>query len=313
MYKRQKYNKPLTDETLEKARKSDAVLLSSVGTPKYDNNTRELKPEHGLLVLRKHLNLYINIRPIFVFNTLSEHSSLKSELINDLDLVIIRELIGDVYFGEPRGFKDINGDKVGYNTMQYSESEVKRITKFAIDIALKRNKHITSVDKANVLECSQLWRQTVDRIMQGHSNIDLQHMYVDNAAMQIVKNPKQFDVILTPNLFGDILSDAASMLTGSIGLLPSASLSETVGMFEPIHGSAPDIAGKGVVNPIAMILSLAMMFEYTFDRQDLARIIKKSVDDVLESGYFTKDLSQNDYITTNEMGDKILESIKKLC
>ena len=308
-----KYNKPITDETLEKARKSDAVLLASVGTPKYDNNTRELKPEHGLLVLRKHLNLYINIRPIFVFNTLSEFSSLKSELINDLDLVIIRELIGDVYFGEPRGFKDINGDKVGYNTMQYSESEVQRITKFAIDIALKRNKHITSVDKANVLECSQLWRQTVDRIMQGHSDIDLQHMYVDNAAMQIIKNPKQFDVILTPNLFGDILSDAASMLTGSIGLLPSASLSETIGMFEPIHGSAPDIAGKGVVNPIAMILSLAMMFEYTFDRQDLARIIKKSVDDVLESGYFTKDLSQNDYITTNEMGDKILESIKKLC
>ena len=248
-----------------------------------------------------------------MFNTLSESSSLKSELINDLDLVIIRELIGDVYFGEPRGFKDVNGDKVGYNTMQYSESEVQRITKFAIDIALKRNKHITSVDKANVLECSQLWRQTVDRIMQGHSNIDLQHMYVDNAAMQIIKNPKQFDVILTPNLFGDILSDAASMLTGSIGLLPSASLSETIGMFEPIHGSAPDIAGKGVVNPIAMILSLAMMFEYTFDRQDLSRIIKKSVDDVLESGYFTKDLSQNDYITTNEMGDKILESIKKLC
>ena len=308
-----KYNKPITDETLEKARKSDAVLLASVGTPKYDNNARELKPEHGLLVLRKHLNLYINIRPIFVFNTLSEFSSLKSELINDLDLVIIRELIGDVYFGEPRGFKDVNGDKVGYNTMQYSESEVQRITKFAIDIALKRNKHITSVDKANVLECSQLWRQTVDRTMQGHSNIDLQHMYVDNAAMQIIKNPKQFDVILTPNLFGDILSDAASMLTGSIGLLPSASLSETIGMFEPIHGSAPDIAGKGVVNPIAMILSLAMMFEYTFDRQDLARIIKKSVDDVLESGYFTKDLSQNDYITTNEMGDKILESIKKLC
>ena len=194
--------------------------------------------------------------------------------------------------------------------MQYSESEVQRITKFAIDIALKRNKHITSVDKANVLECSQLWRQTVDRIIQGYSNIDLQHMYVDNAAMQIIKNPKQFDVILTPNLFGDILSDAASMLTGSIGLLPSASLSETTGMFEPIHGSAPDIAGKGVANPIAMILSLAMMFEYTLDRQDLAKVIKKSVDDVLESGYFTQDLSQSDYITTHEMGDKILESIK---
>ena len=308
-----KCNKPITNETLERARDCDAVLLASVGTPKYDNNPRELKPEHGLLALRKHLNLYINIRPIFVFNTLSEYSSLKADLINDLDIVIIRELIGDVYFGEPRGFKDVNGDRVGYNTMLYSESEVQRITKFAIETAKKRDKKITSIDKANVLECSQLWRQTVDRMMSGHDDIELQHMYVDNAAMQIIKNPKQFDVILSPNLFGDILSDAASMLTGSIGLLPSASLSDDTGMFEPIHGSAPDIAGQGIVNPLAMILSLGMMFDYTLDRQDLAKIVKKSVNDVLQSGYFTKDLSSKDYISTSEMGDKVLDMIKKLC
>jgi len=197
--------------------------------------------------------------------------------------------------------------------MLYSESEVQRITKFAIDISIKRNKRITSIDKANVLECSQLWRQTVDRMMNDHNDINLEHMYVDNATMQIIKNPKQFDVILTPNLFGDILSDAASMLTGSIGLLPSASLSDSTGMFEPIHGSAPDIAGQGIVNPIAMILSLGMMFEYTFNRQDLSKLIKKSVDDVLQSGCFTKDLSKDDFITTSEMGDKVLERIKKLC
>ena len=227
--------------------------------------------------------------------------------------MIIRELIGDVYFGEPRGFKDVNGDRVGYNTMLYSESEVQRITRFAIETAKKRDKKITSVDKANVLECSQLWRQTADRMMSGHDDIELQHMYVDNAAMQIIKNPKQFDVILSPNLFGDILSDAASMLTGSIGLLPSASLSDDTGMFEPIHGSAPDIAGQGIVNPLAMILSLGMMFDYTLDRQDLAKIVKQSVNDVLQSGYFTKDLSSEDYISTSEMGDRVLDMIKKLC
>ena len=202
---------------------------------------------------------------------------------------------------------------VGYNTMIYSESEVQRITQFAIEAAKNRQKQITSIDKANVLECSQLWRQTVDSMMIKHSDIDLQHMYVDNAAMQIIKNPKQFDVILTPNLFGDILSDAASMLTGSIGLLPSASLSNDTGMFEPIHGSAPDIAGQGIVNPLAMILSLAMMFEYTLDKPELSKIIKKAVDEVLNDGYFTKDLSSKDFISTSQMGDKILERIKKQC
>jgi len=197
--------------------------------------------------------------------------------------------------------------------MLYSESEVKRITKFAIETASKRKKQITSVDKANVLECSQLWRQTVDRMMSQYQDINLQHIYVDNAAMQIIKNPKQFDVILTPNLFGDILSDAASMLTGSIGLLPSASLSDSIGMFEPIHGSAPDIAGQGIVNPLAMILSLAMMFEYTLEKPELSKIIKQAVNDVLNDGYFTKDLSSNDFVTTSEMGDKVLDKLKQLC
>jgi 3-isopropylmalate dehydrogenase len=197
--------------------------------------------------------------------------------------------------------------------MLYSESEVKRITQFAIETASKRKKQITSVDKANVLECSQLWRQTVDRMMSQHQDINLQHIYVDNAAMQIIKNPKQFDVILTPNLFGDILSDAASMLTGSIGLLPSASLSDSIGMFEPIHGSAPDIAGQGIVNPLAMILSLAMMFEYTLEKPELSKIIKQAVNDVLNDGYFTKDLSSNDFVTTSEMGDKVLDKLKQLC
>ena len=303
------YNLPVRQEDLDKAKNSDAILLASVGTPKYDNNKREQKPEFGLLALRKYLDLYINVRPIFVFNSLASHSSLKSEIISDLDIVIIRELIGDVYFGEPRGFKDINGDRVGFNTMLYSESEVQRITNFAIDVALSRKKQITSIDKANVLECSQLWRQTVDRMMID-KEIDLQHMYVDNAAMQIIKNPKQFDVILTPNLFGDIISDAASMLTGSIGLLPSASLSNNIGMFEPIHGSAPDIAGEGIVNPIAMILSLAMMFEYTLNRTELSELIKNSVNSVLDDGYFTKDLSSDDFIKTSVMGNKILEKIK---
>ena len=303
------YNVPVRQEDLDKAKNSDAVLLASVGTPKYDNNKREQKPEFGLLALRKYLDLYINVRPIFVFNSLVSHSSLKSEIISNLDIVIIRELIGDVYFGEPRGFKDVNGDRVGFNTMLYSESEVQRITNFAIDVAYSRKKQITSIDKANVLECSQLWRQTVDRMMMD-KDIDLQHMYVDNASMQIIKNPKQFDVILTPNLFGDIISDAASMLTGSIGLLPSASLSNNVGMFEPIHGSAPDIAGEGIVNPVAMILSLAMMFEYTLNRSDLSELIKSSVNSVLNEGYFTKDLSPKEFIKTSDMGNKILEKIK---
>jgi 3-isopropylmalate dehydrogenase len=304
---------PLTKETLEKAEKADCVLLGAVGVKKYENNDQKLKPEYGLLLLRKSLNLYANIRPIFLFDTLVNSSSLKPEIIKDLDIVIIRELIGDVYFGEPRGFNNNSDGKEAFNTMKYSENEISRIAKFAFNVAMKRLKKVTSVDKANVLETSQLWREVVAAIGQKHfPEVNITNMYVDNAAMQLIKEPKQFDVILTSNLFGDILSDEASMLTGSIGMLPSASLSDSSGLYEPVHGSAPDIAGMSIVNPIAMILSCAMMFEYSLNRADLAEIITSSVRNVLKSGIATKDLTDdNNYASTSQMGNKILEDIKK--
>ena len=303
---------PLTKETLEKAEKADCVLLGAVGAKKYENNDQKLKPEYGLLSLRKNLNLYANIRPIFLFDTLVNSSSLKPEIIKDLDIVIIRELIGDVYFGEPRGFNNSDG-KEAFNTMKYSENEIKRIAKFAFNVAMKRLKKVTSVDKANVLETSQLWREVVANTGQKYfPEVNITNMYVDNAAMQLIKEPKQFDVILTGNLFGDILSDEASMLTGSIGMLPSASLSDSSGLYEPVHGSAPDIAGMNIVNPIAMILSCAMMFEYSLNRADLSEIITSSVRNVLKSGIVTKDLTDdNDYASTSQMSNKILEDIKK--
>ena len=307
------FGSPLTKQTLEKAEKSVCVLLGAVGAKKYENNDQKLKPEYGLLSLRKNLNLYANIRPIFLFDTLVNSSSLKPEIIKDLDIVIIRELIGDVYFGEPRGFNSNNNGKEAFNTMKYSEKEISRIAKFAFNIAMKRLKKVTSVDKANVLESSQLWREVVSNIGQEYfPEVNITNMYVDNAAMQLIKEPKQFDVILTGNLFGDILSDEASMLTGSIGMLPSASLSDSSGLYEPVHGSAPDIAGMSIVNPMAMILSCAMMFEYSLNRVDLAEIITSSVRNVLKSGIATKDLTDdNNYASTSQMGDKILEDIKK--
>ena len=242
-----------------------------------------------------------------------DSSSLKPELLTNLDIVIIRELIGDVYFGEPRGFKTDSDNKIGFNTMSYSTEEVEKIADYAFNLAAKRSSRITSVDKANVLESSQVWRETVDAIhLKKYSKIDLSHMYVDNAAMQLVKEPKQFDVILTGNIFGDILSDEASMLTGSIGMLPSASLSESNGVYEPIHGSAPDIAGEGIVNPIAMILSVAMMFEYSLDNLKASNLIKDSISNVLKNGSRTKDISMSsEYISTSEMGDAIIQEIKK--
>ncbi len=302
-------NSPLPTTTIEKAKNSKCILLGAVGTKKHENNENKLKPEAGLLALRKLLNLYINIRPIFLFESLVDSSSLKPEYIKNLDIVIIRELIGDVYFGEPRGFDDNN--QTGFNTMKYSTDEVSRIAEYAFEISMRRSKKVTSVDKANVLETSQLWRKTVSLIGKNYTQVDLSHMYVDNAAMQLILNPKQFDVILTGNLFGDILSDEASMLTGSIGMLPSASLSNAHALYEPIHGSAPDIAGKNIVNPIAMILSVAMMFEYSFQAVEISNIIKQSIDNVLKLGVVTKDISQSkDYATTSEMGSKILEEIK---
>ena len=306
-----KHGTPITDEVFYKALESAVVMLGAVGGPKWDNVEFSKKPERALLKLRKELKLFANLRPAICFKQLVDASTLKPEIVSGLDIMIVRELTGGIYFGEPRGFKDINGEKVGYNTMLYSESEVQRITQFAIETAKKRQKQITSIDKANVLECSQLWRQTVDRMMINHSDIDLQHMYVDNAAMQIIKNPKQFDVILTPNLFGDILSDAASMLTGSIGLLPSASLSETIGMFEPIHGSAPDIAGKGVVNPIAMILSVGMMFRYSLNQLEISEKIKSAVSNTLNDRYATKDIADKNskICSTKELTKIIIDHV----
>ena len=306
------HGNPFPEETAKKCLESDCILLGAVGTKKHENNENNLKPESGLLALRKSLDLYINVRPIFLFNSLIDSSSLKPELLKNLDIVIIRELVGDVYFGEPRGFKGDSGNKIGYNTMSYSTNEVKRIAEYAFDLASKRSSKVTSVDKANVLEASQVWRETVEKIKStNYTDIALSHMYVDNAAMQLVKDPNQFDVILTGNIFGDILSDEASMLTGSIGMLPSASLSSSTGVYEPIHGSAPDIAGKGIVNPIAMILSVAMMFEYSLNNQKVSSIIKESIDSVLNSGYRTKDISlSSEYVDTSKMGDAIVQEIK---
>ena len=304
---------PFPDETLNKCLEAQCILLGAVGTKKHENNENKLKPESGLLALRKSLGLYVNVRPIFLFESLVDSSSLKPELLTNLDIVIIRELIGDVYFGEPRGFKTDSDNKIGFNTMSYSTKEVEKIADYAFNLAAKRSSKITSVDKANVLESSQVWRETVDAIhLKKYSKIDLSHMYVDNAAMQLVKEPKQFDVILTGNIFGDILSDEASMLTGSIGMLPSASLSESNGVYEPIHGSAPDIAGEGIVNPIAMILSVAMMFEYSLDNLKVSNLIKDSISNVLKNGSRTKDISMSsEYISTSEMGDAIIQEIKK--
>ncbi|MEC9206191.1 MAG: 3-isopropylmalate dehydrogenase [Pseudomonadota bacterium] len=303
---------PFPDITLEKASNSDSILLGAVGTKKHENNERKLKPEYGLLELRQKLKFFANLRPVFLFDSLINSSTLKPEIINNLDILIVRELISDVYFGEPRGFKTINDDTYAFNTMKYLESEIERIANFAFSISSKRNKKVTSVDKANVLETSQLWRKTVDKVAQQHKDIEINHMYIDNAAMQLIKEPKQFDVILTGNLFGDILSDEGSMLTGSIGMLPSASISiENKGLYEPVHGSAPDIAGQGVVNPIAMILSFAMMLEYSFNKQDLSESIRVSINNILNDGILTKDLAGSDnFVSTSQMGDKILEEIK---
>ena len=305
--------KPLPEVTLDKAQKADAILLGAVGTKKHENNERHLKPEYGLLELRKKLNFYANVRPIFLFESLLHSSALKPEILTGLDIVIVRELIGDVYFGEPRGINRKQDDITAFNTMKYSKSEIVRIAKFAFSIASMRKKKVVSVDKANVLECSQLWRETVDDVSLKYKDINLNHMYVDNAAMQLIKNPRQFDVILTGNLFGDILSDEASMLTGSIGMLPSASISiNNKGLYEPVHGSAPDIAGNKIVNPVAMILSFAMMLEYSFNKMEISKTIRSAINNVLKEGFFTKDISSSDnFIGTDEMGNKILEEIKK--
>ena len=304
------HGNPYPNSTHEKAIKSSAILLGAVGTKKHENNQNNMKPESGLLSLRKKLDLYINLRPVFIFESLVDSSSLKPDIISNIDLMIVRELVSDIYFGEPRGFDQDNDS--AFNTMRYSASEVKRIATFAFDLSMKRSKKITSVDKANVLETSQLWRRCVDQISEQYPETNIEHMYVDNAAMQLIKDPKNFDIILTGNIFGDILSDEASMLTGSIGMLPSASLSEKYSVYEPIHGSAPDIAGKNIVNPLAMILSLGMMFEHSFDNKELSDLIRVSINNVLDSGKLTKDLSgTKDFVTTSQMGDLVLDELKR--
>lgn len=304
---------PLPESTLKLAREADAVLLGAVGGPQYDTLPRESRPEQGLLRIRKELNLFANLRPAVVFPELANASSLRPELVENLDLMILRELTGDIYFGQPRGRRSLdNGDEEGFDTMRYSSSEIDRIARVAFDIARKRNNRVCSVDKANVLDTSILWREVVTRVSRDYPEVELTHMYVDNAAMQLVRAPKQFDVMLTGNIFGDILSDEASMLTGSIGMLPSASMDENnKGLFEPIHGSAPDIAGKDLANPLATILSVSMMLRYSFGHLESADRIDNAVKLVLANGLRTKDIAQPGCkeVGTQQMGDAVIERL----
>jgi 3-isopropylmalate dehydrogenase len=304
---------PLPEATLKLARAADAVLLGAVGGPQYDKLDRPLRPERGLLRIRKELNLFANLRPALLYPELADSSSLKPEVVSGLDIMIVRELTGDVYFGQPRGIEVRNGERVGFNTMIYSESEVRRVARVAFDIAMKRGKKLCSVEKANVLECSELWKEVVLEVSKDYPEVELSHMYVDNAAMQLVKWPKQFDVIVTGNIFGDILSDQASMLSGSIGMLPSASLDQNnKGMYEPIHGSAPDIAGKNVANPLATILSAAMMLRYTFGDEVNAKRIEAAVRKVLADGMRTADIytAGTKKVSCSEMGDAVVAALK---
>lgn len=304
---------PLPDATLKLAKEADAVLLGAVGDWKYDKLERHLRPERGLLRIRKELNLFANLRPALLYPELASASTLKPEVVSGLDIMIVRELTGDIYFGQPRGISTLeNGEREGINTMRYNESEIKRIGRVAFDIAMKRNKKVCSVDKANVLETTELWRQVMIELSKEYPEVELSHMYVDNAAMQLVRAPKQFDVMVTGNIFGDILSDEASMLTGSIGMLPSASLdANNKGMYEPSHGSAPDIAGKDVANPLATILSAAMMLRYTFNDETNAVRIEEAVKKALAQGYRTADIYTDGCtkVGCNAMGDAVVAAL----
>ena len=308
---------PLPDATLELAREADAVLLGAVGGPQYDALDRPLRPERGLLRIRKELNLFANLRPALLYPELASASSLKPDVVSGLDLMIVRELTGDVYFGQPRGIEvrpspTGGSERVGFNTMLYAESEVRRVAHVAFGIAMKRGKKLCSVDKANVLECSELWKEVMIEVSKDYPEVALSHMYVDNAAMQLIRAPKQFDTMVTGNIFGDILSDAASMLSGSIGMLPSASLdANNKGMFEPIHGSAPDIAGKNMANPLATILSIAMMMRYTLNQETLALRIEGAVKKVLVQGLRTADIytQGTKKVSCSEMGDAVVAAL----
>ena len=305
---------PLTDEVLRMALDSDAVLLGAVGGPKWESLDYGVRPERALLRLRKELGLFANLRPAKVYSPLVDSSTLKREVVEGVDLIVVRELTGGLYFGTPRGVERLpDGTERGVNTLVYTTPEIERIARVAFDVARKRNKRLTSVDKANVLETTELWRKVVSDVSQYYPDVELSHMYVDNCAMQLVRDPAQFDVIVTENTFGDILSDEAAMLTGSIGMLPSASLGrDSRAMYEPIHGSAPDIAGRDVANPIATILSVAMMLKYSFDMQGASAEIEKAVEVVLEKGYRTPDIYTEGTrrIGCSEMGNVILEELE---
>lgn len=304
---------PLPDATLQLAKDADAVLLGAVGDWKYDKLERHLRPERGLLRIRKELNLFANLRPALLYSELASASTLKPEVVSGLDIMIVRELTGDIYFGQPRGISTLeNGEREGVNTMRYNEFEIRRIGRVAFDIAMKRNKKVCSVDKANVLEATELWRQVMIELSAEYPEVELSHMYVDNAAMQLIRAPKQFDVMVTGNIFGDILSDEASMLTGSIGMLPSASLdANNKGMYEPSHGSAPDLAGKNVANPLATILSAAMMLRYTFNDEANAQRIENAVKKALALGFRTADIwtEGTNKVGCAEMGDAVVASL----
>jgi len=305
--------KPLPDDTLALARASDAVLLGAVGGPKYDELPREVRPERGLLAIRAEMELFSNLRPAILYPQLAEASSLKSEVVAGLDILIVRELTGGIYFGQPRGIETLQGgERRGFNTLVYRESEIERIGRSAFEIASKRNRRLCSVDKANVLEVSELWREVMNRLAAEYPQVELSHMYVDNAAMQLVRAPKQFDVMVTTNLFGDILSDCAAMLTGSIGMLPSASLdADGKGMYEPVHGSAPDIAGRGLANPLATILSVAMMLRYSLGEGALADRVENAVGTVLSEGLRTADIAgDGKSVSTSAMGDAVVAAMR---
>ena len=305
---------PITDEVIQKAKASDAVLMGAVGGPKWENLAHEKKPESGLLALRKELDAFANLRPAVVYPALADASTLKPEVVEGVDIMVVRELTGGIYFGQPRGVEKLeDGQERGFNTLTYTTGEVERIARVAFDIAMKREKRLTSIDKANVLEVKQLWRTTVSRIQETeYPDVELEHLYVDNAVMQLIRRPKTFDVMLAGNMFGDIISDGAAQLTGSLGMLPSASIGDGA-IYEPVHGSAPDIAGQNIANPIAMVLTSAMMLKYSFDLDEAAREIEEAIERVLEKGFRTPDIYHEGTtkLGCEEMGEEIVREIKE--
>jgi len=307
------YGIPIRDDVIEGCKAADAVLLGAVGGPKWDNNPDDKRPEVALLTLRKRLELFTNLRPIKVYDALAESSSLKLENVQGVDILVVRELTGGIYFGRPRFTEELHNDRRSVDTMEYKASEVSRIARVAFDAAKSRSQKVTSVDKANILATSQLWRNTVETVAGEYQDVEFENMLVDNCAMQLVRNPKQFDVILTTNMFGDILSDEASMLTGSIGMLPSASLGKGTAMYEPVHGSAPDIAGKNIANPLATIASVAMMFRFSFDLDNAAEAIERSIGKVLNAGVRTADLTDSDdAVSTDKMTETIIGELETI-